>query len=532
MPRVPTRSPLELTASPDAVRAAAERALGAQPGGDGALMIEPAPERQPAFTQTLRVVPGPNGGSTVEAGAEGGVDIPFFGWFFVPLVAIARRRAVTHTLDALRAALDGTPAPKPPGPIFGLPPVAFTHEQATLLATASAATAVVSFAGALFGQLNGPISDSFGASDARISVALALTRVGALLALIPTALADRRGRRWSILIGVGGSAAACLISSISPGLAVFTGAQIFQRGFVITTFTVAGIAVIEEAPEGARAYAASMLALAGGFGFSLSVVVLPLGDAGANGWRVPFLIGAASIFLARPISSRLAETTRYANVAARQDVERGRLREIVDKRFRRRFLLLGAAAFLTSVFSAPSSQLMNKYLEDVRGFSSTGIAVFRTVTTAVPGLIGLILGGRLAEVRGRRMVAAIGLAIATATQMVFFLTGGSIIWVMSAVSILTAGAGGIALGTLDVELFATEVRSTSNALLTILGVTGSVLGLITAGLLADPLGNLGRSIALTGVAALLAAALVVPRLPETRDLALDDVSPTEAGSDP
>jgi predicted MFS family arabinose efflux permease len=275
-----------------------------------------------------------------------------------------------------------------------------------------------------------------------------------------------------------------------------------------------------------------MLALAGGFGFSLSVVVLPLGDAGANGWRVPFLIGAASIFLARPISSRLAETTRYANVAARQDVERGRLREIVDKRFRRRFLLLGAAAFLTSVFSAPSSQLMNKYLEDVRGFSSTGIAVFRTVTTAVPGLIGLILGGRLAEVRGRRMVAAIGLAIATATQMVFFLTGGSIIWVMSAVSILTAGAGGIALGTLDVELFATEVRSTSNALLTILGVTGSVLGLITAGLLADPLGNLGRSIALTGVAALLAAALVVPRLPETRDLALDDVSPTEAGSDP
>jgi hypothetical protein len=116
--------------------------------------------------------------------------------------------------------------------------------------------------------------------------------------------------------------------------------------------------------------------------------------------------------------------------------------------------------------------------------------------------------------------------------MVFFLTGGSIIWVMSAVSILTAGAGGIALGTLDVELFATEVRSTSNALLTILGVTGSVLGLITAGLLADPLGNLGRSIALTGVAALLAAALVVPRLPETRDLALDDVSPTEAGSDP
>ena len=124
---------------------------------------------------------------------------------------------------------------------------------------------------------------------------------------------------------------------------------------------------------------------------------------------------------------------------------------------------------------------MNKYLEDVRGFSSTGIAVFRTVTTAVPGLIGLLLGGRLAERCGRRPVAAIGLAIATATQMVFFLIGGPAIWVMSALSMLAAGAGGIALGTLDAELFATEVRSTSNALLTIVGVLGSVTGLIVAG---------------------------------------------------
>ena len=53
---------------------------------------------------------------------------------------------------------------------------------------------------------------------------------------------------------------------------------------------------------------------------------------------------------------------------------------------------------------------MNKYLTDVRGFSNTGIAVFRTVTTAIPGLVGVLVGGRLAEARGRRPVAAIALA--------------------------------------------------------------------------------------------------------------------------
>jgi MFS family permease len=350
--------------------------------------------------------------------------------------------------------------------------------------------------------------------------------------LIPTALADRRGRRLSVLIGVVGSAVACAISAVSPNLDVLTGAQVLQRAFLITVITVAGIAVIEEAPEGARAYAASMLALAGGLGFSLAIVVLPFGDLGEQGWRIPFALGALAIFLARPISRHLVETSRYTNLSARSDVVRGRMREIVDPLYRRRFVLLGLAAFLTSVFNAPSSQLMNKYLEDVRDFSSTGIALFRTVTTAVPGLVGLLLGGRLAERFGRRPVAVVGIAVATATQMVFFLAGGTIIWFMAAVSILAAGAGGIALGTLDAELFATEVRGTSNALLTVVGVTGSVIGLIVAGQLSDPLGHLGRSIALTGLAALVAAFFVVPRLPESLDQALDDLSPTERGLEP
>jgi MFS family permease len=515
----------------DQVRDAAIAHLGAVPGADGTLTIPAVPNRQPAFSLTLTLRE--NGtGTDVDIVAEGGIDIPFFGFFFWPLVVIARRRIVAYTREMLLAAINGEPEPPPPKTVPGLPPVSFTHEQAVLLASAAAALAVVSFAGALFGQFSSPISDAFHASDARISVALALTRVGALIALIPTALADRRGRRVIILACVVATSFVCALSAAAPNLIVFTGAQILQRGVVLTAVAVGGIAVIEEAPEGARAYSASMLALAGGLGFSISVVFLPFGDLGAQGWRVPFVFGAACVLLARPIGRRLAETRRYTALAARTDVARGRFREVIDNRYRRRFLLLGAAAFLTNIFAAPSSQLMNKYLEDVRGFSSTGVALFRTVTTAVPGLIGLVIGGRLAEARGRRPVAAIGLTIATVTQMVFFLAGGSIIWVMSACSILASGAGGIALGTLDAELFATEVRGTSNALLTILGVTGSVLGLVVAGVLADPLGNLGRSIALTGIGALVAAIVVIPLLPESAARTLDDVSPSEAGFDP
>ena len=528
MPRVAASTSHRLPATPEAVRDAACSVLGAVERDDGSLAVLPAEGAQPALTITLRLAGAADATSTdVTVTADGGLDIVFFAWFFRPMVRIARRRATAHAHAALDAAVAGVDPPPPPKTVVGLPPVAFSHEQGTLLATASAATAVVAFAGALFGQLNSPISDAFGASDARIGLALALTRVGALFALFITALADRRGRRRSILIGIVGTSIACAVSAASPNLIVFTGAQMLQRGLLITTATVAGIAVVEEAPERARAYSASMLALAGGLGFSLSVVVLPFGDVGKWGWRVPFVIGALSIVLAPSIARHLAETSRFQAIAQRKDVARGRWRDVLVEH-RRRFVLLALIGFVTNIFNAPSSQFMNKYLTDVRGFSNTGIAVFRTVTTALPGLAGLLIGGRLSESRGRRPVAAIALAIATATQVVFFLTGGPVLWVASAASILTASIAGIAIGTLDAELFPTEVRSTSNAMLGVVSVVGSAVGLAVAGGLSDPLGNLGRSIALTGIGSLLVAIFVVPLLPESASRALDDVSPTHS----
>src|SRR4029079_5536726 len=162
----------------------------------------------------------------------------------------------------------------------------------------------------------------------------------------------------------------------------------------------------------------------------------------------------------------------------------------------RRFVLMAAIVLLLNIFSAPSSQLMNTYLNDVQHFSNSGIALFRTVTTGIPGLFGLVLGGRLAEVRGRQSAAAIALTIATASQMVFFLTGGVLLWFMAGTSIVAASAGGIALGTLGVELFPTETRSTSYGLLGVLGVLGSALGFVVTGALAHPKGEIGRAIAL------------------------------------
>jgi MFS family permease len=528
MPRVRRLSPARLSAPLESVRAAAVETLGGDALDDHTVRV---PVGDHALGEVaVDLVLQAEGIETTVVGAvgHGRIDIPFFRWAFRPLVSISQRRMGRYAFARLREELEGGPPAEPPNPVMGLPTATFTDEQSTHLASAAAAVAVVSFASALVGQLGGPISHAFHASDTTWSNALAVTRLGALLAFVGIALADRGGRRRSILIGVAGSAIVCGVSALSPSMYFLIGAQVFQRALIITTATVATVAVVEEAPEGARAYATSMLALAGGFGFSISVVILPLADIGRQAWRIPFALGTLMILLAPVIGRRLAETSRY-EALTQTDVDRGRVRDIRDQGYGRRFVVLAAVAFLLNIFSAPSSQLANKYLTDVHQFSNSGVALFRTVTTGLPGLFGLLLGGRLAEARGRRPIAAIALTIATLTQMVFFLSGGALIWVMAAASIVAAGAGGIALGTLGVELFPTETRGTSNGLLTVVSVFGSALGfVITALLVRNHPGELGRAIALCGIGALLASVFLVPLLPESHAQALDDVSPTDA----
>ena len=202
--------------------------------------------------------------------------------------------------------------------------------------------------------------------------------------------------------------------------------------------------------------------------------------------------------------------------------------ELVDSAYGFRFLLLGLAAFLTNVFSAPSSQLTNRYLTHAHDFTNSDVALFRTVTAGVPGIVGVVLASRLAESRGRRPVTIIGLLVATGVA-------GRVLPRRKRPPALDhpgdrdhrRRVAGLALGTLDAELFPTEARGTSSGFLLVSGVAGSAVGLVVATQLRDVVGGLGPAIALCGIASLLAAVFVVPRLPETAERRLDDVSPSE-----
>ena len=321
---------LDLAAPVERVRQVAEEALGAQPdpADPDTLVIdvrfptgEPTPVR-------LRVEPRGSGCSALLE-TEPTPPVPYFRWFVGPILRSASRRALAWAERALRAAEAGEPPPPPPKRPPLAPPAPFTAPQAALLSTVCAITAAATYGSSLLSQNVDYVGDSFGASDRALGTALAVSRVGVLIALVSSAMADRKGRRTLMLISVAGVCLANGVAAAAPNLAVFTGGQTLMRGFANTALIVAGIAVIEEAPEGARAYSVALLGLAGGFGYAFGVALLPLADLGQEAWRISFALSAATILLLPGFSRRLAETTRYAGLAARA-TKRGQLGEVFD----------------------------------------------------------------------------------------------------------------------------------------------------------------------------------------------------------
>ena len=111
MPRVPRSSLVRLAAPPDAVGAAAIAHLDARSTGEpGQLEIDEPADRQPAIALGLDLTPAGNG-TDLQITSTGEIELPFFGWFFRPLVRIAHRRARQHAVATIEAALAGRPVP-------------------------------------------------------------------------------------------------------------------------------------------------------------------------------------------------------------------------------------------------------------------------------------------------------------------------------------------------------------------------------------------------------------------------------------
>lgn len=444
---------------------------------------------------------------TVDPAPDGGVT-EVIEYELAPLVwrfpfGLLYRRALRH-------------APPPGTRPFWAPPETADAVAATTIGALCTLAVVFGYLGTLLTQTITFAADEFGSSKGQQGATLAAVRIGVLGAVALSALADRRGRRTVVL---GAAAAACLVSAlgaVAPDLFTVGLSQAVVRG--LTTAGAVMLAVIgaEEMPAGARAFAVSLVTMAGALGVGMCLWVLPLADVGEQGWRLLFALSLLGLPVVRHVARHMTESRRFVVTHA----------EVGMAGHGRRFWLLAGSALLLSLFTAPASQLMNEFLRDERGFSAARISLF-TLATNTPGAIGIVVGGRLADTRGRRLVGAVGVAGGVGLTVAMVLSGGWPMWALSALGAVVGAATVPALGVYGPELFPTSLRGRANGVISILGVTGSVIGLLVAGYLSDRWGGLGPALAVLSVGPALMAVLVLVAYPETAHRALEDLNPED-----
>ncbi len=460
--------------------------------------------------------------------------IPVWGVLFVPLVKRAIRK------------------PPPPGKqVWWMPPDHMDRRATQVLSLLCVFSAIAGYLGVLISQTNPYFQKEFDVSTSVVSDAVIAVRIGAFLALFVVAFADRRGRRRVLMVSTYLAIILAATGAFAPSLMWLGISQGFARAFSAAIALLITIIAVEEMPAGARAFAVSVMAMSAAVGAGGVVLFLGLADLAPWAWRIFFIVPLLFLFGMRPLGRRMPETRRFEvyelheererEAQARDDVS---LEEALDEaigpnpmaealagdarseRFRR-FAMIGSTALFFNVFLAPAGFFLNNFLLNEQHFSGGQISIFQVLTN-VPGGAAIIVGGRLADERGRRLIGSIGVIGGVGFTVLMFNSSGVWLWVFSALATLTGAMVIPALGVYQSELFSTGTRGKANGGLNLLGVAGAVFGLKVCGQLVDRFGSFGPAMAILSIGPAIVAAIVILFYPETTHKTLEELNPQDA----
>ena len=428
------------------------------------------------------------------------LDIPWFGWLFGPAVRAVLARRISPTG-------------------WWTPPDRLDPQQVLVLGLLAATSMSAAFVNTLFTQTVAFAADEFDVGDTGIGIGGAVVRAGILIALPAAVLADRIGRRRVIVAVAWLGPALSVLGALAPTYSILVATQTVARPMGIALAFLIGVVAAEEMPRSSRAYAVSILAMASGLGAGIAVLSLRLADTGDGGWRLVYLLGAIWLVIALDLTRRLPETRRFEAADITRTSRPPRLN-------RARLLLLAAAAFAGNIFVAPVSFFQNRYLSDVHDFSGGMIGIF-SIAVGTPAGIGLIIGGRMADRTGRKVLIGVTLPLSTIALVGAYSVGGPPLWLLSLVGGMLASASYPALAVYRNELFPTGNRGRASGLLTAAALIGGIFGLVATGVLLDESWGFGSVMALMGVGQLVVTALVLLGYPETAHVELETLNPED-----
>ena len=143
------------------------------------------------------------------------------------------------------------------------------------------------------------------------------------------------------------------------------------------------------------------------------------------------------------------------------------------------------------------------------------------------GGLGVLVGGRMADIRGRRAVAAVGVGAGIVTTLAAYTARGWPLWAWGVADCFLGYAVAPALAIYGPELFPTSLRSRSAGVIAALYAAGGVTGLVATGVLSSHFGSLAPAFAVLAFGPAVLVVLIVRAYPETAGIELEDLNPAD-----
>ncbi|HEY5578264.1 MAG TPA: MFS transporter [Acidimicrobiia bacterium] len=352
---------------------------------------------------------------------------------------------------------------------------------------------------------------TFGLSEGQMGFVLGVARVGALGALGFSAYGDRRGRRGPFLVALVVLFTSTGITALTQTPLQYSLAQSSARLGATAAGVLAVVLLAETLDPSNRAYGISLYGAGASFGAGLALVALPAARLGPDAWRWLFASGVVGLAIVPFVARFVNESPAFRTPT--------QSRSVFSSLVSSSFWILGLVYFLSASFTAVVAAFSTERLISDVGMTPLGASAV-LLTGGTLGGIGFLVGGRLADVWGRRPSASFALSLGLIGGLgLYHLTQPVLITVAVAIGAFGTFSAIGPLGAQRAELFSTDVRTSAGVWLNNLGVAGAVIGLGLGPLTIDRIG-LAPTVTLLGVA-MLGAALAVMLLPETRGRPID-----------
>lgn len=403
------------------------------------------------------------------------------------------------------------------------PPHPLTRRELALLGLFSVVALTTGWSGSVITHALPFVQEDLGLTDSGVFDLIAIVRAAALAAVALSWWGDRSGRRRPMLVGFVLLTLGNLATAALPSLTTVTITQSIARIGTIGLGALAVVVLAEEVEPGVRGYAVGVFVLFGSVGTGFGLLIRPLADVAPDGWRLLFAISAAPLLVLPVLVRRLGESRAFV-----RPVKRPPLVAVLRRGHAARFWPMAVLSFAVAAFTGPAANLALLRMQNDLGWS-TGSASLMLALTSAPGVtIGVLAGGRLADVVGRRWTQFVSIAIGVGGGVVFYESAqGPVMAAGIGLSTLGAFAFAPAFASHRAELFPTDLRATAAAWIINAGIVGGLFGFAAGRFVVDAWG-IPTTVTALGIM-LLALSSVVFTLPETRGLTL---APATGPTDP